>query len=195
MIKSIVSFCIGVGYAAGDVVLWNYVGGNAVNYSDPSGLVKWKDAGMAGLGLASNSFGLVLGVGFAFLPEPTLATKIAAGAVLTKSGYGFMANAANMVAAIRDKKPVSTGGLFADVACKASGGNKTAKGLASAGDLAFDLLMGQVAGQAAKQSYGILGRYGVERAFVRDPARLGNTATTIQVIDAGKTTYEVLNEK
>lgn len=47
-----------------------------------------KDAGIAALRIASNAFGWLLGAGLAATPEPTMLTKVAGEAMLTKSSYG-----------------------------------------------------------------------------------------------------------
>lgn len=131
-----------------------------------------------------------MGAGLALLPEPTLLTKGASAVVLSKSIYGIGANGVNLFAAIRDRNSISTGGLFTDVACKASNGNKNIKGMAAAADLGFDLAAGNIAGTVAKSSLGFMSSYSLQRIFVRNPAELGKVGGVVQLGDATKSGLE-----
>ncbi len=179
-----------LGFAAGDTNLYRYVGSNVQNFTDPSGNARWKDAGMSLLGVASNSFGMVLGFGLGAVPEPTMLTKAAAVAVTAKSSYGLAVNSKNLYNALTDKAPYSTGGIGTDTACALAPGNKTAKALGTTSELGLDLLAGGIARTSAKNAVGVLNKNAMERVFVRDPSELGRVAGAVQFSDTAKSVGE-----
>jgi len=69
--------------------LYGYVAANPIQFIDPTGFVRWKYAGNAFLGILGNGAGMIVCGALLAAPEPTMATKIIGGAVLTKSTAGF----------------------------------------------------------------------------------------------------------
>jgi len=150
-----------------------------------------KEARIAGLGIASNAFGWLAGAGLVATPEPTMLTKVAGVSMLTKSSYGMTVNVKNLVNALNDKEPYSTGGLGTDLAVAIAPGNKTAKALGTVSELSLDLLTGGAGRLATSSSLGPLNKYAMERVFVRNPTESGIFATGVQWGDFSKTMIEV----
>lgn len=149
-----------------------------------------KEARIAGLGIASNAFGWLAGAGLVATPEPTMLTKVAGVSMLTKSSYGMTVNVKNLVNALNDKEPYSTGGLGTDLAVAIAPGNKTAKALGTVSELSLDLLTGGAGRLATSSSLGPLNKYAMERVFVRNPTESGIVATGVQLGDLIKTGSE-----
>lgn len=171
---------------SGGLNLYGYVGNNPVLYVDPLGLVRWGDAGRAGLGVVVNWIGLGVGFGLAAVPEPTLLTKVAAVAVTTKSGYGLGANLTNFWSALRDECPGSTGSLAGDVADAIAPGNETAQDLAAVADLSADLATGRISANHANKVVGALDRFAMERAVVSDPAAVSRASQAFIAAEVGR---------
>lgn len=134
-----------------------YANNNPVNFTDPSGLVRWGDAFRAGVNLVSNGAGIFVGsvitaagAGLLAAPEPVM-TKLAGvgavtfgGTIYTKSVAGAGMSANNLISAIQDR-PASMPSSAAEwVAGKISPGNKTAQKTAQILDLGLDLASGRV---------------------------------------------------
>lgn len=163
---------------------------NPVNFVDPYGLIQWRAAGSATLGVFGNTFGLALGVGLGLVPEPTMATKVAAVVVVGKSSYGFGANVNNLVDALRGQTPSSHGALANDIAELVAPRSKNAQRIATIADLSTDLAAGRIAGRAAQNALGRLYPYDMERVFYRNPDNLGPLATGLQVFDLLRINYD-----
>jgi RHS repeat-associated protein len=86
----------------GGLNTYAYVGGNPVGYIDPIGLVRWRAAGWAALGVVGNGFGMLAGAGLLGAPEPTMLTKVLGTAVLTKSTIGWGLNWTNLILAFTE---------------------------------------------------------------------------------------------
>jgi RHS repeat-associated protein len=183
-----------LGFEAGEVNVYLYCANNPVNFSDPYGLVQWRAAGGAILGVIGNTFGLALGFGLALVPEPTMATKVAAVAVVGKSSYGFGANVNNLVAAFRDQASASHGALANDIAELVAPGNANAQRVATIADLTTDLAAGRIAGAAARNVLGRLYPYDMERVFYMNPDDLGPLARGLQVFDLLRINYDTYSD-
>jgi hypothetical protein len=153
---------------------------------DPSGLVRWGALGSATLGLTTNSLGIVTSVLLAAVPEPTMLTKVAGGALALKSGYGLGANAQNFYEALVDKAAVSKGALANDVAQLIAPGNENAQRAATAIDLTSDLLIGRISMTAAEDAVGTLVRdangfplYEMRYGYIQDPGEFGGVAAKL----------------
>jgi len=147
-----------LGFDAGDVNFYVYVGNNPVNASDPTGLIDTLAAIQSGLGMLSSGAGAVVGVagisgGGALLaaPDPTLLTKAAglgtisySSALLANSSGNFILNAQNFASALRDKPAGVPGSLAEGVAGIAAPGSINAQLLANAFNLTLDLASGRV---------------------------------------------------
>lgn len=153
-----------------------------------------KEARIAGLGIASNAFGWLAGAGLAATPEPTMLTKVAGVSMLTKSSYGMIVNVKNLVNALNDKEPYSTGGLGTDLAVAIAPGNNTAKALGTVSELSLDLLTGGAGRLATSSSLGPLNKYAIERVFVRNPTEFGSFTSGVQWLDLGKTYMETSHD-
>jgi len=153
-----------------------------------------KDAGVAALGIASNAFGWLAGTCLVATPEPTMLTKVAGVAMLTKSSYGISVNAKNLVNALNNKEPYSTGGLGTDIAVAIAPGNKRIKALGTVSELSLDLLTGGAGRLATSSSLGPLNKYAMERVLVRNPTEFGSFANGVQWGDFIKTGKEVIND-
>ncbi|TVP81333.1 MAG: RHS repeat protein [Puniceicoccaceae bacterium] len=161
---------------------FSYVGGDPVSYSDPFGLVRWKDLGRAALGMVVNGIGVVVGVGVAAIPEPSMVTVAAGGTLALKSGYGFGANWQNFTMALVDADPVSTGTLANDVAQVIAPGNQNAQTAATILDLGTDLASGQIIARGAASMVGKSPQAfpSLTVGSVRSPTNLGTGATIFQ---------------
>jgi len=175
---------------AGGLDQYVFCSDNPVMFRDPYGLVKWKQAARATLGIIGNSAGIAVGIGVGLLPEPTMITKVAGVAIMLKSGYGYGANIRNLSDAILDRNSSSRGSLATDVAELTSPGNQQAQRLANIVDLTTDLLTGIQARNAAINSLGQLDRFGLERVYVTDPTDLGRAVESLQAADVGWTIWE-----
>ena len=171
---------------AGGLNLYAYVGNDPIAFVDPSGLVQWIPAGKATLGIITNGLGIAASIGLAAVPDPTLLTKVAAGAVALKSGYGLQANFNNLGAALFDQAPVSKGALTTDVAQIVAPGNEGAQKFALAVDLSIDLATGRISANAAESAAGTLVRdangfplYEMEYQYIQNPAEIGGDLAKI----------------
>lgn len=126
-----------------------FVGGDPINYFDPTGMVRWGALGSASLGLLTNGLGLVTAGLLAVTPEPTGATKVAAVVVGLKSSYGLGVQGQNFYDALTDQDPISKGTLANDVAQAVAPGNENAQRIATIADLTTDLATGRIAADAA----------------------------------------------
>ena len=120
---------------SGGLNQYAFVENNPVNYTDPLGLVAWGQVGRSLAGIVGNVFGVAGGALFAVATSETVAGAALGGAVVLKSSYGISANAQNLVAAFRNKSPVSKGTLLNDVAELTLPGNQTAQRVATATDI------------------------------------------------------------
>ncbi|MBI5744915.1 MAG: RHS repeat protein [Elusimicrobia bacterium] len=133
-----------IGFAGEDTNLYVYVRNNPVNYSDPSGLVQWGDAGRAAGGIVGNGFGIAGGVLTGGAIGWTGVGAVISGAVVVKSAYGFGANMVLMRDALFDKKPSVKGALLNELAYLTNPCDEDLQALATAGELGLDLLSLQV---------------------------------------------------
>ncbi|WP_040571126.1 RHS repeat-associated core domain-containing protein, partial [Methyloversatilis thermotolerans] len=149
-----------LGFAAGDVNFYAYVGNNPVNANDPSGLVDWRGVGKSTIDILGNGAGLVTGgvltvAGAALIvaPEPMI-SKLAGGATfaagaanVANSGPGLVNAGRNFVRAIQDNPtapanlPTSGTTILADTFFP---GNQMAQDLATVADLSLALVSGRV---------------------------------------------------
>jgi RHS repeat-associated protein len=149
-----------MGYGAGDVNFYAYVGNNPVNGNDPSGLVDWRGLGKATIDIFANGAGLVTGgiltLGGAALmvaPEPTI-SKLTGGITFT-TGITNIANSTpglynagrNFIRAIQDNPnapanlPTSGSTILANTMFP---GNQAAQDVATIADLSLALASGRV---------------------------------------------------
>ena len=170
-----------IGFAGG-MNWYAYAGNNPIMYVDPSGHVRWLAAGRAALGMVANGIGAVIGVGVAAIPEPSMVTVAAGGALALKSGYGFGANWQNFTMALADADPVSTGALANDVAQIVAPGNQNAQTAATILDLGTDLATGQIIARGAASMVGKSPQAfpSLTIGSVRNPTNLGTGATLFQ---------------
>jgi len=139
---------------------YGYVGNNPINWLDPFGLVRWRDAGAAALGLIGNGAGMVVGGALVGAPEPTMATKVVGGVVLAKSITGWGLNWYNLTRALTDDDasldgPSSAGRAVAGMMCP---GNESAQRIADAAELTLDLISGRVVIGSVPQASSALNR-------------------------------------
>jgi len=127
-----------ISFAGGDVNLYAYVGNDPVNWGDPYGLVDMPRALRAGAGVIGNTLGTIGGIAFAVGTGG--AGTILGGVIVFKSSYGAVANFQNLVAALRDKAPVSQGAFLNDVAGIVDPCNENLQRAAMAADLLLDLI-------------------------------------------------------
>jgi RHS repeat-associated protein len=130
-----------IGFAGGNTNLYTYVLNDPVNWTDPLGLVRWDDAGSAFAGLVGNSLGVLGGAALGGTGVGTVAGAV----IATKSLYGVLASAVNLVAALQDVDQLTSGSLFNDIATLAAPCDKNAQAFASVADLALDLVGGRIA--------------------------------------------------
>jgi RHS repeat-associated protein len=133
-----------IGFAGEDTNLNAYVRNNPINYTDPTGLVQWGEAGRATGGIVGNSFGIAGGIMTGGAIGWTGVGAVISGAVVVKSAYGFGANMVLMKDALLDKKPSIKGSLLNELAYLADPCDEALQTLATVGDLGFDLLALQV---------------------------------------------------
>ncbi|CAB5711608.1 Cell wall-associated polypeptide CWBP200 [Delftia tsuruhatensis] len=118
-----------------------------LQWIDPLGLVRWSDAVNNGLGILGNAGGAIVGSALLAAPEPTLITKVAGSAVLSKSVYGFGASRYGFTRALSDDSsfdiPSDQSSLPRTLVC-AVGCNNTGRGVADAIDLSLDLAVGKI---------------------------------------------------
>jgi hypothetical protein len=176
---------------------YQYANGNPVMFSDPSGLVAWGDLGSATLGLVGNGLGFATGVLLGAVPEPTMITKVAAYAAVTKSTYGIIANGANFYNALVDAPTASTGSLITDVAYIAAPQNKTIQQAAVVADLATDLLIGRIGANHATALEGSIVRgangfplYDMQYQAVNSFTNLEKVSNTFTLMSLGQTAYD-----
>jgi RHS repeat-associated protein len=160
---------------------FSYVGGDPISYTDPFGLVRWRDFGRAVLGMGVNALGMAVGVGVAAIPEPSMATVAIGGTLAVKSGYGFGANLSNATAALFDADPVSTGALTNDIAQAVAPGNRQAQQLATVVDLATDIGSARMISNSAISAVGKSPAAfpSLTLSHVRNPADLPRTAQAL----------------
>jgi hypothetical protein len=143
-------------YDSVNLALYSYTGNNPIIYIDPDGRLRWKDAALSTLGIASNAAGMFVGgtlvTGGAALmvaPEPVLTKLAGAGSVAlgtvvyTKSVAGVALNSANLRAALEDEDPYVPSSAAQVIAETVAPGNETAKGIADVADLTLDLASGR----------------------------------------------------
>ncbi|PXA03908.1 hypothetical protein DDZ13_09720 [Coraliomargarita sinensis] len=178
-----------IGFSGG-MNMYAYAGADPINFSDPTGLIRWGQLGKATLGIVANGIGVVVGIGVAAIPEPSMAT-VAAGVVITgKSSYGFGANWQNFTMALVNGDPVSTGSLANDVAETISPGDPTAQKIATIADLGTDLIGGQIISKGAMSAVGKSPQAfpSITIVSVKDPTQVSKAATLFQfasVVDTG----------
>jgi hypothetical protein len=163
---------------------------------DPYGLVRWKDAGKAILGLIGNGLGMIVGGSLVVAPDVTMLTKFAGCVILGKSTVGWGLNWYNLTQAFtQDCKnydaPSSATRLVASVIAP---GNSDALLAADAFDLSLDLVTGRM---IFRYPYGvptIEGVNGITRAF--DPIDkmfyYSKQIKAFQSFETGKTVYDDL---
>jgi RHS repeat-associated protein len=185
-----------IGFAGG-MNWYAYANGNPIMFSDPSGLVAWGDLGSATLGLVGNGLGFATGVLLGAVPEPTMITKVAAYAAVTKSTYGIIANGANFYNALVDAPTASTGSLITDVAYIAAPQNKTIQQAAVVADLATDLLIGRIGANHATALEGSIVRgangfplYDMQYQAVNSFTNLEKVSNTFTLMSLGQTAYD-----
>ncbi|WP_312835379.1 RHS repeat-associated core domain-containing protein [Comamonas sp.] len=131
----------------GGVNLFSYVGNASNIYADPLGLVRWSEVVNNGLGILGNTGGAVVGAALLAAPEPTTLTKIAGGAVLSKSIYGLGTSWYGFTRAFSDDSGYDISPdkatLSRTLVCVA-GCNDAGRGVADALDLGLDLVAGKV---------------------------------------------------
>ncbi|WP_315530409.1 RHS repeat-associated core domain-containing protein, partial [Delftia acidovorans] len=118
-----------------------------LQWIDPLGLVRWADAVNNGLGILGNAGGAIVGGALLAAPEPTLVTKVAGSAVLSKSAYGFGASWYGFTRALSDDPsydiPSDQSSLPRALVC-AAGCNDAGRGVADVMDLSLDLAVGKI---------------------------------------------------
>ncbi|WP_460556420.1 RHS repeat-associated core domain-containing protein, partial [Comamonas piscis] len=131
----------------GGANLFSYVGNTSNIYADPLGLVRWSEVVNNGLGILGNTGGAVVGVALLAAPEPTTLTKIAGGAVLSKSIYGLGTSWYGFTRAFSDDSEYDISPdratLSRTLVCFA-GCNEAGRGVADALDLGLDLVAGKI---------------------------------------------------
>ena len=187
-----------LGYYGGDNNYYAYVGGDPINYFDPTGEVRWGALGSASLGLVTNGIGLVTAGLLAITPEPTGATKVAAVVVGLKSSYGLGANGQNFYDALTDQDPISKGTLANDVAQAVAPGSVNAQRVATIADLATDLATGRIANNlaassntvetVARDAYG-MPVYNPLYEALKDPGYLGAAGDAFTLAALGENIY------
>lgn len=93
-----------------------YVNNNVANATDPLGLVNWWGVGISIGSIAFNSIGFVGSALLTVAGAPTVAGSALGVLGLGVFGYGIAADAANLMAALNDEAPVSSGGFLGDAA-------------------------------------------------------------------------------
>ncbi|MET0465389.1 MAG: RHS repeat-associated core domain-containing protein [Chitinophagaceae bacterium] len=126
-----------------------YVANDPVNYVDPLGTIRWKQAGIAFAGVVGNGLGVAGGVALGAATSWTGIGAVVGGAVAVKSAYGFGANLGNLVQALRDEDPGSTGALLNDLAKWYDPCNESLQNWATGADLGLDVIGVGVAGRLA----------------------------------------------
>ena len=142
-----------IGWSGGQN-LYEYCSSNPLLYSDPNGLVKWDQLGLAVIGMLGNGLGVIASGGLLSAPEPTMVTKVAGYALGVRSIYGFGANATNFTKALMDEEAVSKGSLLTDAAQLLARNNADAQRVATAIDLTLDLMTGKVGAAVGKDIQG-----------------------------------------
>jgi RHS repeat-associated protein len=173
-----------------------FVGGDPINYVDPTGEVRWGALGSATLGVITNGLGVVTAGLLAVTPEPTMVTKVAAVGLGLKSSYGLGANAQNFYDALTNQDPISKGTLANDVAQAVAPGNETAQKIATVADLATDLATGRISANAAEDAVGTAVRdangfplYDMQYGYVQDAGNLGPLANAFTLSALAETGY------
>ncbi|WP_312462013.1 RHS repeat-associated core domain-containing protein [Comamonas sp.] len=127
--------------------LFSYVGNASNIYADPLGLVRWSEVVNNGLGILGNTGGAVVGAALLAAPEPTTLTKIAGGAVLSKSIYGLGTSWYGFTRAFSDDSGYDISpdrATLSRTLVFVAGCNDAGRGVADALDLGLDLVAGKV---------------------------------------------------
>ena len=173
-----------------------YANGEPISGIDPLGLVRWGELASASLGLVTNTIGIATSITLAAVPDPTLLTKVAAGTLAFKSGYGLSASGLNFWDALVENDPRSKGSFAKDVANLAAPGNENAQKAAAAIDLTTDLAIGRISANVAERALGPMvdprgfPLYDAERVFLKDPSDLGKFADTFVAASLLQEGYE-----
>jgi len=133
-------------------------------------LVRWSQFGSSLLGIAGNGLGVVVGSGLLAAPEPTMATKVIGGLVLSKSVAGWGLNWYNLIQSLKEDctqfdAPSSATRAIASIVAP---GSSDAQRAADAVDLGLDFM----SGRGAIRAYGKPSFPGVGNSVTRriDPA-------------------------
>jgi len=172
----------------GGINLYQFCWNNPVNGVDPWGLIRWADAGRSLGGGIGNGLGMI-GGGVLAVGSGGLGATLG-GVIVFKSGYGLSANFQNLVNAFFDNEPVSSGSFLNDVAELVSPDDCNAQRLATAVDLAIDLVGLRYANTAQVLSrydyYGnriLEGRGAISGVFTGNADQLLEGLSTIQILD------------
>jgi uncharacterized protein RhaS with RHS repeats len=182
-----------IGYWGG-FNIYSYTHNSPINYTDSFGLINGPEAVEALFGIVTNSLGIIGAIGLALVPEPTLATKVAAIGLAAKSGYGFGSNVNMLFAALGEKDCSSTGALTNDISSLIWPGSQTAQSLASAADLSLDLAFGRLASNASLSQLGRLNKYGIERVAYGDPLKAGKVIYSYTLMDIIRINYSAYGD-
>ena len=118
-------------------------------FYDPSGLVRWGAVASNFVGILGNGAGMVVGGALLAAPEPTMLTKVAGGAVLAKSIYGWGASWYGLTRAFSDDNAYDIPQDYTTapraLTCTAVGGcTDVGRGMADIADLGLDFASGRV---------------------------------------------------
>jgi RHS repeat-associated protein len=175
-----------------------FCGDNPINAADPFGFVQWKKLGSATWGIVGNGLGVASGVLVGLIPEPTMATKVFAGVVVAKSGFGLGLDLRNAWHAIKDD-PCSEqlpSSMANYLAATVAPGNETAQRVSDIVDLSVDLGFMRTVSLSVRTAPGLYqvgrGPIGpmVRLAGITDPTDLGRLASIYSVVDYGRIAYQ-----